>query len=225
MSFLTTFSSDCHTNYSFSLSEYGCITNTRKFEEVASLYGSDMTPVYSGGLVYEYSQEVSGYGLVSISGSQVSELPDFGSLQSAFKATPNPSGNGGAKTSGTASTCPSKSDTWQVADDSLPAMPAGAVKYLKQGAGTGPGLKGNNGAGSQNAGTASSGTATAGSGQPSVTGTAAASGVSSTSTSSASASASAKSAAGSLRSHELALAPIVCGLVVVASTFLGALLL
>ncbi|KAI5283262.1 beta-glucanosyltransferase, partial [Ascosphaera aggregata] len=46
------------------LSEYGCNTNTRKFEEVAALYSTKMTGVYSGGLVYEYSQEDSNYGLV-----------------------------------------------------------------------------------------------------------------------------------------------------------------
>ena len=185
-----------------------------------------MTPVYSGGLVYEYSQEVSNYGLVEINGGSVSELPDFQALQAAFKGTPNPSGNGGAKTSGTASTCPPKSDTWQVEGDSLPAIPQAATKYFQQGAGAGPGLKGNNGDGSQNAGQASSGTATAGSGQPSVTAAASGtSGTGSTPTSSSSASASAKSAAGSLRSSELTLAPIICGLVVLASTFLGAFLL
>lgn len=41
------------------LSEYGCNINTRKFEEVAALYSTQMTAVYSGGLVYEYSQEAS----------------------------------------------------------------------------------------------------------------------------------------------------------------------
>lgn len=62
-------------NYSIPLflSEYGCNTNTRKFEEVKSLYGTDMTGVYSGGLVYEYSEEGSKYGLVKINGNNVEE--------------------------------------------------------------------------------------------------------------------------------------------------------
>jgi Glucanosyltransferase len=32
-----------------SMSEYGCITNTRTFEEVAALYNTEMTGVFSGG--------------------------------------------------------------------------------------------------------------------------------------------------------------------------------
>ncbi|KXT12487.1 hypothetical protein AC579_7368 [Pseudocercospora musae] len=146
------------------LSEYGCITNKRQFQEVASLYGQQMTPVYSGGLVYEYSEEGSGYGLVKISGNSVSETNDFSALQSALQKTPAPSGDGGYKPNGQASQCPTKSSTWEVEDfsgEELPAIPAGAVKYMKSGAGKGPGLTGD---GSQNAGGASTGTATPGSG-------------------------------------------------------------
>ena len=48
-------------------SEYGCNkVFPRVFDEVSSLYGSQMT-VLSGGLVYEWSQEPSNYGLVNIS--------------------------------------------------------------------------------------------------------------------------------------------------------------
>ncbi|KAK5239595.1 1,3-beta-glucanosyltransferase, partial [Exophiala xenobiotica] len=132
------------------LSEYGCNTNTREFEEVTALYNSEMTGVYSGGLVYEYSQEASNYGLVEISGDSVSELPDFAALQSQFAKTANPTGDGGYNSTGGASGCPTySSPNWLVKDDSLPAIPAGAKKYMSQGAGTGPGLSG---AGSQNAG-------------------------------------------------------------------------
>ncbi|KAA8565247.1 hypothetical protein EYC84_010975 [Monilinia fructicola] len=71
----------------------------RKFEEVASLYSTDMTGVYSGGLVYEYSEEGSKYGLVTISGSSVTEGNDFTALKAAFAKTSNPNGDGGYSSS------------------------------------------------------------------------------------------------------------------------------
>jgi hypothetical protein len=146
------------------MSEYGCITNTRTFQEVSALYNTEMTGVFSGGLVYEYSQEGNGYGLVTISGDTVTPNSDFTYLQSAYAAQANPTGNGGASSTSAASTCPTQSSEWDVANDDLPAIPAAAEKYMSTGAGTGPGL---NGPGSQNAGnseTESTGTASAGSG-------------------------------------------------------------
>jgi len=150
------------------LSEYGCNTNTRKFEEVAALYNTEMTSVYSGGLVYEYSEEGSKYGLVTISSSgTVTEGADFLALQTAFKNTTNPTGTGGYNATGGASGCPAQSANWNVTNDALPAIPSAASLLMKAGAGKGAGLTG---AGSQNAGGTSTGTATAGSG--SVSGTA-----------------------------------------------------
>ena len=105
-----------------------------------------MTPVYSGGLVYEYTVEGDAkqqkFGLVDIQGGKAVEQPDFSSLQSAFKATPLPTGDGGYKSSGNASTCPTASSTWLVGNDSLPAMPPQASQYFKDGAGKGQGLQG-----------------------------------------------------------------------------------
>ena len=170
-----------------SLSEFGCNINTRKFGAVKSLYSSDTTAVYSGGLVYEYSQEESKYGLVTISGSTVSELPDFTALKSAYANQPNPTGDGGYKKSGKASTCPAQSANWAVANDNLPAIPEPAKKYMTQGAGTGPGLLG---LGSQTAGTPSTGGAQAGSG-------------------SVSGSPPKKAAAGTLRPSDLSLAHVI----------------
>jgi len=141
-------------NYSIPifLSEYGCNTNTRKFEEVASLYSNNMTSVYSGGLVYEYSQEESKYGLVTINGNSVNTNDDYTALKTAYKGTSNPSGDGGYKSSGTPSDCPSKSSTWNVtmSPSQLPALPEGASDLFKNGAGKGPGLSG---PGSQTSGT------------------------------------------------------------------------
>jgi hypothetical protein len=197
------------------LSEYGCNTNTRKFEEVAALYSSEMTSVYSGGLVYEYSEEPSKYGLVTVSGDSITELADFAALESAFAATANPTGDGGYNSNAGASDCPAyASPNWDVQSNNLPAIPAGAVKYMNQGAGTGPGLTG---AGSQNAGGASTGTATSGSGGASVTG--------SSGTSSATSSTSSGAAAAQLAPAPFALAPIAGAAVVVLSTIFGATLL
>ncbi|KAJ9632151.1 1,3-beta-glucanosyltransferase [Taxawa tesnikishii (nom. ined.)] len=206
-----------YSNYSLPLflSEYGCIKSTRKFEEVQALYNQEMTGVYSGGLVYEYSEEGSGYGLVEISGSTVTEKSDFTALQSALSANPAPTGDGGYHT-GSASTCPTESDHWEVKDftgDALPAIPSSAVQYMSKGAGTGPGLTGD---GSQNAGGQSVGTASAGSGSATAT----------ASNGSAVASASASSAAsGFTLRGENGVAPFVFAAVVAASTLFGAMLL
>ena len=180
--------------------------------EVASLYGTNMTPVFSGGLVYEYSEEGSHFGLVNVSGSSVTEGQDFTALQSAFKNTPAPTGDGGYKSSGSPSQCPSFSTDFAVQNDTLPAIPDGAKKYMTQGAGTGPGLAGS---GSQDAGGASTGTATAGSGK--VTATASSSGSSGSGTKA--------SAAGALSVPALTSAPFVGALVIGLSAVLGACLL
>ncbi|KAH8659349.1 Glucanosyltransferase-domain-containing protein [Tricladium varicosporioides] len=146
------------------MSEYGCITNTRTFGEVAALYNTEMTSAFSGGLVYEYSNEGNGYGLVDITNGEVATTSQFTYLETAFANATDPSGDGGATTSSAVSTCPTKSTNWEVSGDSLPAIPSKAAAYMSTGAGTGPGL---DGSGSQEAGNSeneSTGTATAGSG-------------------------------------------------------------
>lgn len=206
----------CHTspNRFSSLSEYGCTKTARTWDEIPVLYSSNMTSVYSGGLVYEYTKEgqdkQTKFGLVEVDGKTATELPDFGTLQKAFSNVSPPSGDGGYKSSGSASKCPPKSDTFLEGSNDLPAMPEQAKQYFKNGAGAGVGL---DGTGSQEVGAESSGTATAGSGT--VTETAKGAGSSSTK----------KGDAGALRAPEMALAPLVCGMVVVACTFLGATLL
>lgn len=150
------------------LSEYGCITNGRSFGEVEALMNSEMTSVYSGGLVYEYSDEGNGYGIVSISGDSVSELSDFAAYATALSKNPAPTGDGGFTSTTTSQACPSADSDWLVSNTKLPAIPTGATKYMDSGAGDGPGLKGD---GSQNAGGTSTGDAEPGSG--SATGSAA----------------------------------------------------
>lgn len=182
---------------------------------MADLYGTKMTPVYSGGLVYEYSQEDSNYGLVELNGNSVTERSDFTALKNAYAGTKNPSGDGGYKSSGSPSTCPTKSKTWDVdmKDNQLPALPSGASALFKNGAGAGPGLSGD---GSQDSGSsditlgnAADGAVTSGATTPSSSGSSSAS----------------KGAAASVRVPEFSFAPLVCGAVVMVSSMFGGALL
>lgn len=168
-----------------------------------------MTGVYSGGLVYEYSMEDNKFGMVKIDGNNVEELNDYKALKSAFSGTKSPSGDGGYKSSGSPSECPTKSSTWDVDLDanSLPKQPDGVADFFKKGAGTGPGLKG---AGSQDSGAEETTLATATAG--------------SVASGAASASAS-KGAASAVYKPESLMAPLVCGLVVVVSSLFGASLI
>lgn len=74
-------------------SEYGCnVPQPRTFADVPSLYSSNMTETWSGGIVYMYFEEANNYGLVTIQGdSSVSTLRDFSYLSSHL-ANVSPSG-------------------------------------------------------------------------------------------------------------------------------------
>ncbi|OQE38411.1 hypothetical protein PENCOP_c008G00490 [Penicillium coprophilum] len=193
------------------LSEYGCNTNTREFNEVKALYSEKMTPVYSGGLVYEYTEGGNKYGLVKIDGDDVKPNKDYKALKASFDETANPKGSGGYNSTGGASGCPVKSKpNWNVdADALLPAMPAPAKKYLTEGAGKGEGFSGK---GSQNAGTKSSGVATQGSGDVAAA----------TSGGSAASSTSSEGAAPGLKPSQFGFAAASVGMVTVLSSVFGA---
>ncbi|KAF2838407.1 glycoside hydrolase family 72 protein [Patellaria atrata CBS 101060] len=196
-----------YSNYSIPLflSEYGCITNTRQWKEIKTLYSDSMTGVYSGGLVYEYTEEEAGYGLVEVqSDTKVRELEDFSTLKAAFKATPEPRGDGGYRENGRASQCPPQSDTWDVSGSELPEIPTPAKAFFQKGAGRGPGLSGDS---SQYAGTPSD------------------SEISSGTSGGESESATSTGAAASLHIPEMSFAPLVCGFVVLFSSLFGASLL
>ncbi|CDM31501.1 CAZyme family GH72 [Penicillium roqueforti] len=64
-------------------SEYGCNdVKPRIFTEVQALYGVEMTQAFSGGLVYEWTQENNLYGLVKINDSKtVTTLIDYDNFQ------------------------------------------------------------------------------------------------------------------------------------------------
>lgn len=150
------------------LSEYGCITNGRDFGEIAALMNSEMTSVYSGGLMYEYALEANKFGIASISGSSVSELPQFSKFASALSKNPAPTGDGGFTSTTNTQACPTSDAGWLVSNTLLPAIPTGALAYMKSGAGDGPGLTGD---GSQNSGETSTGYASPGSGSATATST------------------------------------------------------
>ncbi|ODV77719.1 glycoside hydrolase family 72 protein [Suhomyces tanzawaensis NRRL Y-17324] len=67
-------------------SEYGCNeVSPRLFEEVRSLYSTDMADTFAGGLVYEFTQEPNNYGLVEImENGDVNLLEDFIQLKTQF---------------------------------------------------------------------------------------------------------------------------------------------
>eukprot|EP01119_Soliformovum_irregulare_P012526 TRINITY_DN325_c0_g1_i2.p1 TRINITY_DN325_c0_g1~~TRINITY_DN325_c0_g1_i2.p1 ORF type:complete len:559 (-),score=157.23 TRINITY_DN325_c0_g1_i2:61-1737(-) len=73
-------------------SEYGCNNpSPRIFTEVLSLYSSNMTGVFSGGLVYEYSQEVNQFGLVQVNygNNTVTPLIDYYNYQTQLAKVNN----------------------------------------------------------------------------------------------------------------------------------------
>jgi hypothetical protein len=153
------------------LSEWGCITNGRDFSEMEALMSSDMTGVYSGGLMYEYSMEENNYGVVELNGNNVERLDEFDAMVEAFRQYPAPTnGNGGASATNTASECPPvDDDLWDLGSwgaSALPAMPSGAERYMTEGAGDGPGL---DGPGSQNSGDGEHETAGPAAGSPTAT--------------------------------------------------------
>ncbi|CDO94520.1 unnamed protein product [Kluyveromyces dobzhanskii CBS 2104] len=74
-------------------SEFGCNEVTpRKFGEIPTLYSDKMYHTFSGGLVYEFTQETNNYGLVSVDEetSDVYLLEDFDALKNQYTKTPHP---------------------------------------------------------------------------------------------------------------------------------------
>lgn len=213
-----------------SFSEYGCITNTRTFAESDALYQSDMAGVFSGGLVYEYSNEGNGYGIVNIDGNKVTPIgQQFSDLQSELAKAPTYSGSAGAVMNNGPQECPGQSENWDTkpwTGSALPATPSGAMKYFQNGAGKGPGLKGK---GSQEAPGGSTVTASANAGSVTATyGSGPTGGTGSGSGSGSSSSASSSSSSGAVPAHmgntDL-ISLMCCGFAVVLSFAFGATIL
>ncbi len=113
--------------------EYGCNTQGggaagRKFTEIPAIYGSNMTEVFSGGIVYEFFQEENDYGLASVDGSSISTLADYAPFSSQLNAA-KPTGVNSASYSpaNSALACPTVASTWDVAPTGLPPTPNQSV--------------------------------------------------------------------------------------------------
>lgn len=116
------------------LSEYGCITNgPRQFGEVGALMSSEMTGVYSGGLMYEYSEDANNYGIVNISSNgDIAERAEFTSFQDALSKYPAPTGNGGFTSTTNSQACPTSDANWLVSNTLVPAIPSAALQVSVQ---------------------------------------------------------------------------------------------
>jgi hypothetical protein len=104
--------------------EYGCNTvQPRVFTEVQAIYGTNMTNVWSGGIVYMWFQEVNDYGLVSVSGTSISLLPDYTALSKQLAlATPSLTASSAYTVSNTAArACPTIGADWS-ASSNLPPI-------------------------------------------------------------------------------------------------------
>lgn len=81
-----------YSNYSLPVffTEYGCNeVRPRVWEEVGALYSEDMTGVFSGGLVYEFTEEPNKYGLVELDGTSASMMSEYDTLETAFSDAPS----------------------------------------------------------------------------------------------------------------------------------------
>ncbi|KAK3371198.1 Glucanosyltransferase-domain-containing protein [Lasiosphaeria ovina] len=127
-------------------SEFGCNNPApRNFSEVPAIYGSQMTGVFSGGIVYEYTQGVNEFGLVNISSDgSVVLTSDFHSLKAQYaklnftqiQSTPAPKPGSGPK----APACNPKliTDDMFSTNFTLPVLPPGAKEIIQGGVSQAP---------------------------------------------------------------------------------------
>ncbi|EME39000.1 glycoside hydrolase family 72 protein [Dothistroma septosporum NZE10] len=98
-------------------------TTACHWNEIEAVYSPEMMIAYSGGLVYEYTLEATGYELVEVDNGQSIPNDDLDRLKATYEATPNPEGDGGARENRTTPECPAVTGEWYVATTLLPEMP------------------------------------------------------------------------------------------------------
>jgi hypothetical protein len=137
---------ELYSNYSLPifLSEFGCITNRRDWNEIEALMSENMTAVYSGGLAYEFTIEPNGYGIVELGDNGAQPNEDFERLAAQFAAHPAPTGSAGARSADDTAhlDCPAESEDWPISTNNLPEIPEEAEELIQNGAGEAPGLDG-----------------------------------------------------------------------------------
>ncbi|KAI0484385.1 beta-glucanosyltransferase gel2 [Xylariaceae sp. FL0804] len=120
-------------------SEFGCNTpSPRVFTEIQAIYGDQMTPTFSGGVVYEYAQEENNYGLATINDDgSVKLLDDYDTLKSQYAKINFDTLEGTKATSASTSFATCKSSLITEAGFSnnftLPAVPSGVQSLINNG--------------------------------------------------------------------------------------------
>ncbi|CAO3589735.1 unnamed protein product [Absidia cylindrospora] len=116
------------------LSEYGCnLVRPRVFGEVEAVYGNQMTPTWSGGIVYEWTQENNEYGLVKIANAQVQPLTDYHNLKKVLKNA-NPQGvkmDAYQHQQMAPPACPAQTENWKASTELPPTPSEGACRCMK----------------------------------------------------------------------------------------------
>ncbi|KAI5780234.1 Glucanosyltransferase-domain-containing protein [Peziza echinospora] len=133
-------------NYSLPIffSEYGCnLVRPRIFQETEALFSDKMTGVFSGGLIYEFTNETANYGIVQMStnGKDATILPEFDTLQKVHAAASSPKIPSGATENPRITKCQPKSYYWNITGDSDLPDTLGA-SFIKDGVTKGKWVKG-----------------------------------------------------------------------------------
>lgn len=119
-------------------SEFGCnLVQPRTFGEIGAIYSQPFMGVFSGGLVYEYTQEANDYGLVTLnSNNTVSLITDYNNLRSQYnKINVNALTTANSTATGrTAPSCSSVTIASNITNSfAVPARPDGFDALIKSG--------------------------------------------------------------------------------------------
>ncbi|KAJ5148326.1 1-3-beta-glucanosyltransferase gel2 [Penicillium atrosanguineum] len=123
---------------SYKSSGYDVLTEDFANATVPALYGEEMTQAFSGGLVYEWTQESNNYGLVKVNSTDVvTTLVDYDNLQAQFNKIDMAriEKSNTSQTSVKAETCsPSIITSGKFLNSwDLPATPSNVTDYIQSG--------------------------------------------------------------------------------------------